>query len=178
MPGFVHIWMSRFRKRNTRYKCVWIQCKTWNLTQDRIRLLLRVISWQDIRKQLGEYLGNVRGHKRFAIFSSRPRDIRSSKTSSAIYEPVLLPRYILQIFRYLSPAAFAKTLVRVMLSPSFVNRFHIFVPVLFSESDIARDFHNSEKLSFALCDRAKSKTPFSYIFFSNVAKFCNMYHFD
>lgn len=104
-------------------------------------------------------------------FSSRTRDIRSSKTSSAIYEPGLTATIYFANLSLFITSGIRETLVHVMLSPSFVNRFHIFVPLLFSESDIARDFHNSEKLSFVLCDRAKSKTPFSYLFFSNTTNF-------
>lgn len=60
-------------------------------------------------------------------FSSRTRDIRSSKTSSAIYEPGLTATiYFANLLLFIT-SGIRETLVRVMLSPSFVNRFHIFV---------------------------------------------------
>jgi len=69
-------------------------------------------------------------------FSSRTRDIRSSKTSSAIYEPGLTATIYFANLSLFITSGIRETLVRVMLSPSFVNRFHIFVPCYFLKATL------------------------------------------
>jgi len=69
-------------------------------------------------------------------FSSRTCDIRSSKTSSAIYEPGLTATIYFANLSLFITSGIRETLVRVMLSPSFVNRFHIFVPCYFLKATL------------------------------------------
>lgn len=69
-------------------------------------------------------------------FSSRTRDIRSSKTSSAIYEPGLTATIYFANLSLFITSGIRETLVHVMLSPSFVNRFHIFVPCYFLKATL------------------------------------------
>lgn len=106
-------------------------------------------------------------------FSSRTRDIRSSKTSSAIYEPGLTATIYFANLSLFITSGIRETLVHVMLSPSFVNRFHIFVPRYFLKAtlpEISIILRNCRSHCAIL---RNLKTPFSYIFLSNVAKFYN-----